>query len=71
MLLALSKFLPRVLHRRSDRSGNDAPEHLKQATCRVVLLDDSELSLDVKVNDEWSLLLTDISVQATTKEFFK
>lgn len=57
MLLALSKFLPRVFHKKStgksDKSANNESttgENTKPCTCRVVLLDESELSLDVKVS---------------------
>ena len=57
MLLALSKFLPRVFHKKStgkpDKSVNDESatgENTRSCTCRVVLLDESELSLGVKVS---------------------
>lgn len=57
MLLALSKFLPRVFHKKStgksDKSAHDESGtvgNTKSCTCRVVLLDESEMSLDVKVS---------------------
>ena len=71
MLLALSRFLPRVFHKkvRSSRGevGQSGVERergtstsgatptggeetcTKQFSCRIVLLDDTELALDIKV----------------------
>ena len=60
MLVALSKFLPRVFHKRgSSRSTKSSvtdeqsstSESGRQFSCSVMLLDDEEIQLDVKVCD--------------------
>jgi len=60
MLSALSKLVPRAFNKKSDKqrqtSGQDSSQDAddvsltaKPFTCRVILLDDTELNLNVKV----------------------
>jgi len=60
MLSALSKFVPRAFSKKSDklrqtnaedgtRGASMASSANKPFTCRVILLDDTELNLNVKV----------------------
>ena len=61
MLSALSKFVPRAFGKKSDKQRQMTAEDVtrrragsaslttKPFTCRVILLDDTELNLNVKV----------------------